>query len=100
MLPSNLSFIFENIASYSTIQSPKNTVMKIKFGVHFLGIILFATACSAKIEQQDIDYELISNPEYGELQNFETPSFRFELMDSILVETPNDDLIANIESIL
>lgn len=42
----------------------------------------------------------VHNPEWGELQDSQNPPFNFELIDSIVVDTPDDLIVANINSLL
>lgn len=62
--------------------------------------ILLIGCTNGKKESSDVDYEVVANPEYGALQDYENPPFQFELIDSILIETPDDDLIASIDNIM
>lgn len=69
--------------------------MKIKFGIHFVGIILISTACSEK-KPANTDDSIVQNPEYGMYQNYENPPISFELLDSIVVKLPDDQIISGI----
>lgn len=42
----------------------------------------------------------VHNPEWGELQDSQNPPFSFELIDSIVVDTPDDLIVTNINSLI
>lgn len=67
--------------------------------ITILSLIILGCA-NTKEESLNVDYEIISNPMYGEYQEYETPPFQFELIDSISLETPDNFLVASIDNIV
>lgn len=68
--------------------------------VLLLFFLIIAAGCSGKADVPETDYPVINNPEWGSMQDYETPPFKFELVDSILIKTPNDEIIGSIGSLL
>ena len=70
------------------------------WGITLLIISVIIVGCSGKGETPERDYPVINNPEWGSLQDQEPAPFRFELVDSIIVQSPDNDLIGGISSII
>lgn len=71
--------------------------MKTRYIFYAIGLAVLLGACaSEKNDQNDLGYPVVENPEYGELQDTETPPFEFVLQDSITFDFPNDFILSSI----
>lgn len=59
-------------------------------------VTLFLISCDAENRDEDLNNPVVENPEYGKLQERETPPFEFVLQDSITFDFPNDFILSSI----
>lgn len=58
--------------------------------------LITAAGCSGKTDIPETNYPVVRNPEYGIYQNYKNPPLSFELLDSIVIDLPDDQVVSDV----